>query len=41
MEAKPLPKTGDQTSPWILWAGLSLVGLGLVLVFTKRRRKQS
>ncbi|EAC9721843.1 LPXTG cell wall anchor domain-containing protein, partial [Listeria monocytogenes] len=28
-------------SPWILWAGLSLVGLGLVLVFTKRRRKQS
>ncbi|EDN7386489.1 LPXTG cell wall anchor domain-containing protein, partial [Listeria monocytogenes] len=41
LEAKPLPKTGDQTSPWVLWAGLSLVGVGLVLVFMKRRRKHS
>lgn len=41
LEAKPLPKTGDQTSPWVLWEGLSLVGLGLVFFFTKRRRKYS
>ncbi|EAF7125111.1 bacterial Ig-like domain-containing protein [Listeria monocytogenes] len=39
LEAKPLPKTGDQTSPWVLWAGFSLVGLGMVLIFTKRRRE--
>lgn len=42
LEAKPLPKTGDQTSPWIIWTGISLLALGLLLwVVTTRRRSHS
>lgn len=40
LEAKPLPKTGDQTNLWTVWAGVALLGLGVLLWATTRRRKR-
>ncbi|EFS01817.1 cell wall surface anchor family protein, partial [Listeria seeligeri FSL S4-171] len=39
LEAKPLPKTGDQTSSWIIWVGVALLGLSLLLWVVTTRRK--
>ncbi|WP_227868870.1 bacterial Ig-like domain-containing protein, partial [Listeria monocytogenes] len=40
LEAKPLPKTGDQTNPWTVWGGIALLGLGMLLWATRRKRHQ-
>ncbi|EFS04640.1 peptidoglycan binding protein, partial [Listeria seeligeri FSL S4-171] len=39
-EAKPLPKTGDQTSAGIIWAGIALLGISLLLWGISARRKK-
>ncbi|MBC1488979.1 DUF5011 domain-containing protein [Listeria sp. FSL L7-1485] len=40
-DAKPLPKTGDQSNNWTIWAGICLLGIGLLMSgFLYRRRKQ-
>lgn len=39
VEAKPLPKTGDQTSPLIVWTGIALLGMSLLLWVVSTRRK--
>ncbi|EHH7705642.1 DUF5011 domain-containing protein [Listeria monocytogenes] len=39
-DIKLIPKTGDQTNQWVLWAGLCLTGLAMLLWgFALRRRK--
>ncbi|MBC1870113.1 LPXTG cell wall anchor domain-containing protein [Listeria seeligeri] len=41
LEAKPLPKTGDQTNPWTVWTGVALLGLSMLLwAATRRKRHQ-
>lgn len=40
-DIKLIPKTGDQGNPWVFWAGISLVGLGLVLLMFLQRRRNS
>ncbi|PZG48520.1 cell surface protein [Listeria ivanovii] len=39
LEAKPLPKTGDQTNPWVIWTGVALLELSLLLWVVTTRRK--
>ncbi|RAM12321.1 hypothetical protein C1907_08090, partial [Listeria ivanovii] len=35
---KPLPKTGDQTTPWLVWIGLGLLVTSFLLWLFNRRR---
>lgn len=37
-DAKPLPKTGDQSITWIVWAGMGLLILSVLLWVINRRR---
>ncbi|MBC2262556.1 LPXTG cell wall anchor domain-containing protein [Listeria sp. FSL L7-0091] len=39
-EAKPLPKTGDQTNTWVIWTGLSLLVLSMLLLVMRGRKKK-
>ncbi|MBC1374833.1 LPXTG cell wall anchor domain-containing protein [Listeria sp. FSL L7-1699] len=39
-EAKPLPKTGDQTNTWVIWTGLSLLVLSMLLLAMRGRKKK-
>lgn len=39
-EAKPMPKTGDQSNPWVIWLGIGLIGLGVLLWLTTKRKKK-
>ncbi|MBK1985507.1 LPXTG cell wall anchor domain-containing protein, partial [Listeria ivanovii] len=36
---KPLPKTGNQTDPWLVWTGLGLLSFSLLLWLFNRRRR--
>ncbi|MBC2118789.1 bacterial Ig-like domain-containing protein [Listeria marthii] len=38
--AKPIPKTGDQTNTWVIWAGICLLSLSLLLWVVMRGRKK-
>ncbi|MBC6296735.1 DUF5011 domain-containing protein [Listeria sp. FSL L7-1517] len=38
-EIKPLPKTGDQTTSWIVWTGLGLLAISFLLWTLNRRRR--
>ncbi|MBC2307009.1 LPXTG cell wall anchor domain-containing protein [Listeria welshimeri] len=39
LDAKSLPQTGDQSSPWLLWVGICLLGLGTLFIIATRKRK--
>ncbi|MBC2262681.1 LPXTG cell wall anchor domain-containing protein [Listeria sp. FSL L7-0091] len=39
-ESKAIPKTGDQSNPWIIWLGISLIGLGVLLWLNAQRKKK-
>lgn len=40
-EAKPLPKTGDQTNTWVIWTGVCLLSMSLLLWVVMRGRKKN
>lgn len=38
LDAKPLPKTGDENNLLLLWTGIFILVAGAILLFTKRRK---